>query len=290
LDIIIRIDAAQVTGAKAFSNACHNALRLDKECAIQILRMAPLPRGKGHRWVLKHLVVIPAPWAEVKAAGEACPVKFIGAVIKANSIGQAQEFKSVVGQSPSPPPLPSTPPNDGTKACPYCGEEIKQVAIICRFCGTHLASGETIGAQAHGVRSAGPVQVAERILWQDNPTHWAYLGVYVLTAILIPVVIGIPLLIWAILDRKHTVYTLTNKRVTQKRGIIGKDLSEVDLKDIRNVLVKYGVLDRILGIGNIGVGTAAQAGIEIKMNGCRNPERVRQLIVDAKDRARELSY
>jgi len=154
----------------------------------------------------------------------------------------------------------------------------------------NLASGETTRTQAHGVRSAGPVQVAERILWQDNPTHWAYLGVYVLTAILIPVVIGIPLLIWAILDRKHTVYTLTNKRVTQKRGIIGKDLSEVDLKDIRNVLVKYGVLDRILGIGNIGVGTAAQAGIEIKMNGCRNPERVRQLIVDAKDRARELSY
>jgi len=95
LDIIIRIDAAQVTGAKAFSNACHNALRLDKECAIQILRMAPLPRGKGHRWVLKHLVVIPAPWAEVKAAGEACPVKFIGAVIKANSIGQPEAWLSV---------------------------------------------------------------------------------------------------------------------------------------------------------------------------------------------------
>lgn len=89
------IDAAQVTGAKAFSNACHNALRLDKKCAIQILRMAPLPREKGHRWVLKRLVVIPSPWAEVKAAGEACPIKLIGAVIRANSIGQPEVWLSV---------------------------------------------------------------------------------------------------------------------------------------------------------------------------------------------------
>ena len=192
----------------------------------------------------------------------------------------------------TPPPFPSMSPNDGTKACPYCGEEIKQVAIICRFCRMDLASDETARAQGHDVHSAGvavavPVQMVERTLWQDNPTHWSYLGFYVLAAILIPVVVGIPLLIWAILDRKHTVYTVTNIHVTRKRGIIGKDLSEVDVKDIRNVLVMYGVSDRILGFGTVGVATAAQAGIEIKMTGCRAPESVRQLIVDAKDRTRE---
>jgi len=224
------------------------------------------------------------------AAGKMGKCPSCGAKVQ---VPKAHEPKSVGIGPPSPPPLPSTPHNDGTKACPYCGEEIKQVAIICRFCGMNLLSGETTRAQGHGVRSAGvasPAQVPERTLWQGNPTHWAYLGSYVLAGILIPVVIGIPLLIWVILDRKHTVYTVTNKRVTQKRGIIGKDLSEVDLKDIRNVLVKYGILDRLLGIGNIGLGTAAQAGIEIKLNGCRDPERIRQIIVDAKDRSRELSH
>jgi len=193
----------------------------------------------------------------------------------------------------SPPPLPAESRNGGTKACPYCGEEIKQSAIICRFCGMNLVSGETTRAHGHGANTPGPptpAQAPERTLWLDNPTHWAYLGIYILAGILVPVLIGIPLLIWAILDRKHTVYTVTNRRVTQKRGIIGKDLSEVDLKDIRNVLVKYGVLDRLLGIGNIGLATAGHAGIEIKMNGCRDPERVRKLIVEAKDRAREVSY
>ncbi len=207
-------------------------------------------------------------------------------------VSQAQEPKSVGSSAASPPPLPSMPPNDGTKACPYCGEEIKQVAIVCRFCGMNLVSGETTRMPGQGANTASPVSaahVAERTLWRDNPTHWAYLSVYILGAFLIPLVIGIPIVIWAILDRKHTVYTVTNKRVTQKSGIIGKDLSEVDLKDIRNVLVKYGILDRLLGIGNIGLGTAAQAGIEIKMKGFRDPERIRKLIVDAKDRARELS-
>jgi len=128
--------------------------------------------------------------------------------------------------------------------------------------------------------SAGQHQ--ETILWEDNPAHWAYLGFYVLGAILIPLLIGVPLLIWAMLDRKHTVYTVTSKRVVQKRGIIGRDMSEVELKDIRNVVVKYGILDRLLGIGNIGLGTAAHSGMEIKLKGCRHPERVRQLIVDAK--------
>lgn len=221
------------------------------------------------------------------AAGKMGKCPSCGAEVK---VPLPQERKSDGIGPVSPPPLPSMAPDGGTKACPYCGEEIKQAAIICRFCGMNLVSGETTMAQGQGARTAGltgPVHVAERTLWQDNPTHWAYLGVYVLAGVLTPVLIGIPLLIWAILDRKHTVYTLTNKRVIQKRGIIGKDLSEIDLKDIRNVLVRYGVLDRLLGIGNVGLATAGHAGIEIKITGCRGPERVRQLIVEAKDRSRE---
>ena len=147
----------------------------------------------------------------------------------------------------------------------------------------------------------GPLQVGEQTLWQDNPSQWVYLGhyvligipllvgCYILSDILPPVLIGMPLLIWAILDRKYTVYTVTDRRVIQKRGIIGRHLSEVDLVDIRNVVVKYGVLGRILGFGSVLLGTAAHAGMEIQMSGCRNPEVVRQLITDTKDRARKLT-
>ena len=106
---------------------------------------------------------------------------------------------------------------------------------------------------------------------------------YIFGVLLIPVAfLGVIMLIWAVLDRKHRIYTVTNKRVIQKRGIIGKDMSEIDLKDIRNVVVSYGVIDRLVGIGNVGLGTAARSGMEIELAGCIDPERVRQIIVDAK--------
>jgi len=179
--------------------------------------------------------------------------------------------------------------NDDQKACPFCGESIKRAAKICRFCGMDLATGQNVWTKGSGPRPAGeeaPCPAVEEPLWQDNPSNWAYFWLYLIAAILIPAVVGIPLLIWAILDRRRTVYTVTSRRVIQKRGIIGSYLSEVDLEDIRNVIVEYGVTDRLFGIGNIGVATAGQGGIEVKLLGCSNPEGVRQLISEAKHRVR----
>ena len=108
----------------------------------------------------------------------------------------------------------------------------------------------------------------------------------ILSCLLAVVLFGIPLLIFCILDRSHTVYTLTNKRVIRKRGIVGKSTSEVDLRDIRNTQVNYGVIDRLLGFGSVAVGTAAHAGIEVTFAGIRDPEHVAQLIAEAKEMAR----
>ena len=174
--------------------------------------------------------------------------------------------------------------------------------IVCHECYERLSPPEEAGPNMQvsvetppsQVLSPAPAQMPERTLWQGNPTHWKYLVLYIfcglLVLTLIGTLIGIPLLIYVILDRKYTAYTVTNRRVTQKRGIISRESSEISLKDIRNVLVKSGILARLLGFGDIGLATAGGAGVEIKMKGIRDPERVRQLIVEASDRVRELSY
>ena len=227
------------------------------------------------------------------AAGKKGKCPHCGAILQVPEVEQQAFTEADLKFQPPSEPPPPTHARDGTKACPYCGEEIKAAAIVCRFCGMNLISGETTRGQA-GVPTSQPLvgaaQVPEKTLWKANPTNWSYLGQYVISALLIPVLIGIPLLIWAILDRKYTVYTVSNKRVIQKRGIIGKALSEIDLKDIRNVLVEYGIIGRLLGFGNVGLATAATAGVEIQMKGCKDPEHVRRLVVDAKERAQKMSY
>ena len=46
-------------------------------------------------------------------------------------------------------------------------------------------------------------------------------------------------------------YTLTNKRVVQKEGIISRDTEEMRLSKAETVEVKQGIIGRIFGYGNV---------------------------------------
>jgi uncharacterized membrane protein YdbT with pleckstrin-like domain len=50
-----------------------------------------------------------------------------------------------------------------------------------------------------------------------------------------------------------TFYSLTNKRVDERFGIIGQHSSSINVAEISDVKVKIGVLGQILGFGDIHV-------------------------------------
>ena len=125
----------------------------------------------------------------------------------------------------------------------------------------------------------------ERTIFEANPAHISYLAYYLIGAILSVIVIGIFIIIWAILDRNHRFYKVTSKRVSIRSGIIGRVTSEVEVVDIRNVEMRQSVLDRLFGIGNVGISSAGTGGIEVVFAGVANPAALRDLVVGVKGAA-----
>jgi uncharacterized membrane protein YdbT with pleckstrin-like domain len=90
--------------------------------------------------------------------------------------------------------------------------------------------------------------------------------------------------LWSVLDIACTTFSLTSQKVAAKTGIVGKRFTEVDLKDIRNIVIQYGVLDRMFGIGNVGIAAATANAFEVRFIGIEKPNEVKNLISQAKDK------
>lgn len=114
---------------------------------------------------------------------------------------------------------------------------------------------------------AGEMGIAE-----THPSHWKYLGTIALGILLTPLVVGLLILWWEYICVKKTCYVVTNARVISKTGWLNTQLVEVRISDIRGVNVNRTLMQRILGIGDIAIGTSATEGTEIVMKGVVDPE------------------
>ena len=117
------------------------------------------------------------------------------------------------------------------------------------------------------------------------PSYMYYLSHFLLGVLLLFFGIGFLIIIYALLDRNTKLYTLTNKRVTAKAGIISRQVNEVGIRDIKSINVKQGIFERLFGLGTVEIASAGTAGIEVTFAGVSNPMRVRDLIRREKDEA-----
>lgn len=104
---------------------------------------------------------------------------------------------------------------------------------------------------------------------------------------IILLVIGILILFSVLIKRASWTYSYNDKMVETRKGIISKNTSQIDLKDVKNIKFNQGIFERIFGLGTIGFASAGTGTIEVVFAGIPNAKAIKQeldtLIHDIKE-------
>jgi len=94
--------------------------------------------------------------------------------------------------------------------------------------------------------------------------------------------IGVAVVVLAgLIKRITTHYTITNRRLHIKRGIIAREIQETRLQRVQNVNYNQSLLQRMLQVGDVDFDTAAGDDYNFVFAGVANPDEV----VERVDRA-----
>jgi uncharacterized membrane protein YdbT with pleckstrin-like domain len=131
----------------------------------------------------------------------------------------------------------------------------------------------------------------EQVIFQGHPSWRAILGFYLkgiaIAAVagviaklfnagsgtvyaLVLVIIGLTVLV-GFIKRVATTYTITNRRLNIKRGIVSREIQETRLERVQNVNYRQSVYQRVMQIGDVDFDTAATDDYNFVFAGVADP-------------------
>jgi uncharacterized membrane protein YdbT with pleckstrin-like domain len=134
----------------------------------------------------------------------------------------------------------------------------------------------------------------EQVIFQGHPSWRAILGFY-LKGILIAAIVGVLFKLFkagsgtvflvvlvivattvliGFIKRVATTYTITDRRLNIKRGIVSREVQETRLERVQNVNYKQSVYQRAMQIGDVDFDTAAGDDYNFVFYGVANPAEV----------------
>ena len=140
------------------------------------------------------------------------------------------------------------------------------------------------------------LQSGERVIYRGHPSWRAIIGFYLKGALvgaaagvlagLIDSSTGLGILVFVVvlaitilvgfIKRVATVYTITDRRLNIKVGIIARKVQETRLQRVQNVNYNQGVYERIMQIGDVEFTTAGTDESNFVFAGVAQPEEVVQ--------------
>lgn len=134
------------------------------------------------------------------------------------------------------------------------------------------------------------LSAGEQVIFEGHPSWRAILGFY-LKGLLIAIVLGViaklvngnasafvvVLVVFALtvligfVKRVATTYTITNRRLNIKRGIVSREIQETRLERVQNVNYRQSVYQRLMQIGDVDFDTAATDDYNFVFYGVADP-------------------
>ena len=99
------------------------------------------------------------------------------------------------------------------------------------------------------------------------------------TLVLIVLIAGAAIMVLAgFIKRVATRYTITNKRLNVKHGIVSRDVQETRLERVQDVRYSQSVVQRLLQIGDVDFDTAADDPTSFVFAGVADPREIVELV------------
>ncbi len=146
--------------------------------------------------------------------------------------------------------------------CPDCGVrqpvavDKAEKAVFCESCGARFTAVPDAEEAPRGYT------------WAGHPLWRNYFWQLVLGVPLIALFgAGFLILIPCWLRRISLHYDITETHVVARRGILSVHTVQIAVKDIRSIDIRATLFQRVLGIRQVDISTAGNAGIELSLYG-----------------------
>ena len=105
---------------------------------------------------------------------------------------------------------------------------------------------------------------------------WA--GLSAGTAVIVTVVVALVTVVWALLETIRWKYTITNRRVFVRHGLISVQEQTARLERVQDVTLRQSLFDRMFGVGRLAIDTAGSEGGAFEFKALAEPTEVREIL------------
>ena len=147
----------------------------------------------------------------------------------------------------------------------------------------------------------GVVPEEEQVIWSGRPSWRGRMAILVpgvlltilalvvclwadFSATVTVVVVGIVALVtvvWALLETIRWKYTITNRRVFVRHGLVSIQEQTARLERVQDITLHQTLFDRMFGVGRLQIDTAGSSGGALEFKALLEPTEVREVLESA---------